>query len=157
MVNSILNPKIVYEETKRVEKNDIGYDATQFEIELYTNMASIVALGNVNYTYAKDNILYIPVYLIKNSEVKDQIGVYDFLASQYTDLLYEDNDIDVDKLDNPLPLYYSFFNEKFLKTVLGDSLINLSSGTPIITGYDKEEKMKKFRKMSGVLQIHRPY
>lgn len=140
MVNSILNPKIVYEETKRVEKNDIGYDATQFEIELYTNIASVVALGNVNYTYAKYNILYIPVYLIKNSEVKDQIGVYEFLASQYTDLLDEENDIDVGKLDNPLPLYYSFFNEKFLKTVFGESLINLSSGTPIIPGYDKEER-----------------
>ena len=130
MVKSVLNPEIVYDEVMTIDKSDIGYDATQFEIELFPNLASVIALGNVKYTFSDKNILYAPVYLIKDGEVQDQIGVYEFLASNYTQLLDEDNDIDIDRLLNPLPLYYKFFNEKFLKSKMGKNLQIYPTGTP---------------------------
>lgn len=131
MVRSVLNPEIDYEETRTVDKSDIGYDATQFEVELFPNIAAVIALGAIRYTFSDKNILYVPVYLINNGAVKDQIGVYEFLASQLTQLMDEDNDIDIDRLQSPIPLYYNFFTEKFLKTEQANSVITLSSGTPV--------------------------
>ena len=50
MVKSVLNPEIEYEEILTVDKSDIGYDATQFELELFPDIAAVIALGNVKYT-----------------------------------------------------------------------------------------------------------
>jgi len=132
MVRSVLNPEIEYEETRTVDKSDLGHDATQFEVELFPNIAAVIALGAIRYTFSDKNILYVPVYLINNGVVKDQIGVYEFLASQLTQLMDEDNDIDIDRLLSPIPLYYKFFTEKFLKTEQANSVITLSSGTPVL-------------------------
>jgi len=130
MVLSRLDPNITYKDTPIIDKEDIGYDATQFEIELFPNTAAVIALGNVKYTFSGQNVLYVPVYLINNGVVNDHIGVYEFLASQLTQLMDEDNDIDIDRLSSPIPLYYKFFTEKFLKTEQANSVITLSSGTP---------------------------
>ncbi|MEE9573666.1 MAG: hypothetical protein V3W20_11500, partial [Candidatus Neomarinimicrobiota bacterium] len=130
MVKSVLDPEIEYTDVMTIDKSDIGFDAVQFQLELFPNTAAVIALGNVKYTYSAKNILYVPVYLIKDGEVVDQIGIYEFLASNYTQLMDEDGDLDIDKFVNPLPLYYSFFNEKFLKSKMGDRLVNLQTGTP---------------------------
>ena len=130
MVKSVLDPEIEYTDVMTIDKSDIGLDAVQFQLELFPNTAAVIALGNVKYTYSAKNILYVPVYLIKDGEVVDQFGVYEFLASNYTQLIDEDGDLDIDQFINPLPLYYSFFNEKFLKSKMGDKLINLKTGTP---------------------------
>ena len=130
MVRSVLNSEIEYEEKRTVDKSDVGHDATQFELELFPNIGGVVALGNVKYTYSDKNLLYVPVYLVIDGKVQDQIGVYEFLASNYTEILDEDNDIDIDLLMNPLPLYYKFFTMPFMKKKLGTSLINLTTGTP---------------------------
>ena len=119
MVKSILDESIDYSENANIDEGDIGYDAPQFEVELFPGVEANIALGNVRYTYADKGILYLPVYLVKNQEILQQIGVYEFLAAQYTELLDEDDDFDISLLENPLPLYYSYFNEKFLKKTLG--------------------------------------
>ena len=150
MVLSRLDPNITYKDTPIIDKEDIGYDATQFEIELFPNTAAVIALGNVKYTFSGQNVLYVPVYLIKDGEVQDQIGVYEFLVSEFTQILDEDNDIDIDKLSNPFPLYYDFFNEKFLRAKLGDELIHLSTGTPapptaaVDLGTEKKDSDEEF-------------
>ena len=92
MVKSVLDPEIEYTDVMTIDKSDIGLDAVQFQLELFPNTAAVIALGNVKYTYSAKNILYVPVYLIKDGEVVDQIGVYEFLASNYTQLIDEDGD-----------------------------------------------------------------
>ena len=57
--------------------------------------------------------------MVKGETILEQIGVYEFLASQYTQLLDEDDDFDVSLLDNPLPLFYPFFTKDHLKKILG--------------------------------------
>ena len=42
MVLSRLDPNITYKDTAIIDKEDIGYDATQFEIELFPNIAAII-------------------------------------------------------------------------------------------------------------------
>ena len=123
MVKSVLDDSITYTETTGIDEGDIGYDAIQFEVELFPGVDATIALGNVRYTYADKDILYIPVYLVKNNEIIEQIGVYEFPASQYTELLDEDDDFDITLLSNPLPLYYTFFTEDYLKKILGKKIL----------------------------------
>ena len=82
MVKSIIESSITYPETTNIDTTDMGYDAVQFEIELFPDIEATIALGNIRYTYADKGVLYIPVYLLKGDTVIEKIGVYEFLASQ---------------------------------------------------------------------------
>lgn len=149
MVKSLIDDSITYIGTDAVDENDFGYDAVQFDIELFPNMMAGVALGNVRYTYADKGILYIPVYLVKDDTIVEQIGIYEFLASQYTQLLDEDDDFDVSLLSNPLPLFYSFFTQQHLEKVLGTKTLEPNASDtksnegktedPAVVGFEEEE------------------
>jgi predicted NAD-dependent protein-ADP-ribosyltransferase YbiA (DUF1768 family) len=161
MVKSLIDDSITYTETATIDEGDFGYDAIQFDIELFPNMMAGVALGNVRYTYADKGVLYIPVYLTKDDTVLQQIGVYEFLASQYTQLLDEDDDFDVTLLSNPLPLYFSFFTKQYLQKLLGTKTLEeddeeeeigdedvgdmepepekKTTSDPAVTGFEEEE------------------
>jgi predicted NAD-dependent protein-ADP-ribosyltransferase YbiA (DUF1768 family) len=130
MVKSAMNDDINYSENSNIDEGDIGYDAPQFEVELFPGVEANIALGNVRYTFADKGVLFIPVYLVKNEEIVEQIGIYEFLASRYTELLDEDDDFDISLLDNPLPLYYSFFDEKYLIQKLGKKILKTKKKEP---------------------------
>ena len=51
MVNSYLIPTIKYVENKDIEEQDIGFDACQFEIELFSELEAMIAVGKANYKY----------------------------------------------------------------------------------------------------------
>jgi predicted NAD-dependent protein-ADP-ribosyltransferase YbiA (DUF1768 family) len=150
MVKSLIDDSITYIGTDAVDESDFGYDAVQFDIELFPNIMAGIALGNVRYTYADKGILYIPVYIVKDESVVEQIGIYEFLASQYTQLLDEDDDFDVSLMTNPLPLYYDFFTQKHLEKLLGtqqleddDIDVDLSKDEsvtkdPLVVGFEEE-------------------
>ena len=59
MVKSLIDDSITYIGTNAVDENDFGYDAVQFDIELFPNVMAGVALGNVRYTYADKGAFYI--------------------------------------------------------------------------------------------------
>ena len=115
MVVSKINKSIEYPAIKFVDPEDLNYDAQLYELELFPGLEVIIALGNVKYTYVDKQILYIPVYLTKDSEVLMQLGVYEFPADIYTSLLDEDNDFDISLLENPLPLLYKFVTPSLIK------------------------------------------
>ena len=137
MVVSKLDDSINYPEVKSVDTADIGFDANLYEIEIMPGIKGIIALGNVKYGFSEKNILYIPVYLIEDDEITVQIGVYEFGSSQYPNLLDEDNDFDISKLSNPIPLFYSFTNKDFLLKN-GASEGSLEDEEEVETG-DKED------------------
>ena len=152
MVNSILDDSISYSENTNIDDGDIGYDAIQFEVELFPNVEVTIALGNVRYSFADKGVLFIPVYLVKNSEIIEQIGIYEFLASKYTELLDEDDDFDITLLDNPLPLFYSFFNKEYLLKILGKKILKTTKEreeTPI----ESEDKEKTVVEELGDVKI----
>ena len=98
MVQSHIKKTINYPDIKTIDPDDFGHDAVQFEIELMPGIEAMIALGKVRYTYVEDDVLYIPVYLVYNSSVISQIGVYEFLASNYVNLFDADGDFDITKL-----------------------------------------------------------
>jgi hypothetical protein len=111
MVRSKLNPDINYREYKQLERDDADYDATMYEIELLGKEVRIaIGRGKTD----KKGILYYPVYLINTDDrVVKQIGVFEIRADQASEVLDDDDDLDIDKL--PHPLVYSFVTAGMLE------------------------------------------
>jgi predicted NAD-dependent protein-ADP-ribosyltransferase YbiA (DUF1768 family) len=118
MVKSILNSSLNYDEEDKLDEGDVNYKTVLYEIELFKGYDAQIALGNVSYKYISNNILYYPVYLIDDGYVVCKIGVYEVNGDKNNDLLDMDGYLDIEKLDNSLPLYFSFFSEEFLKEKL---------------------------------------
>jgi hypothetical protein len=104
MVRSKLNPDINYREYKQLERDDADYDATMYEIELLGKEVRIaIGRGKTD----KKGVIYYPMYLINTDDrVVKQIGVFEIRAEQVSDVLDDEDDLDIDKL--PHPLIYSF-------------------------------------------------
>lgn len=111
MVRSKLKPDINYREYKQLERDDVDYDATMYEIELLGKEVRI-AIGRGK-TEKKD-ILYYPMYLINTDDrVVKQIGVFEIRPDQASEMLDDSDDLDIDKL--PHPLVYSFVTAGMLE------------------------------------------
>jgi hypothetical protein len=130
MVRSKLNPDINYREFKQLERDDADYDATLYEIELLGKEIRIaIGRGKTD----KKDILYYPMYLINTDDrVVKQIGVFEIRADQASDMLDDDDDMDIDKL--PHPLIYSFVTAAMLEA---DSR---GKKAPIVLEKEKEEE-----------------
>ena len=89
MVLSRINDKINYTEQKSIEKEDKGFNATQYKIEV-KDIIITIALGDTKYQYIDDGVLYNPIYLIINSKVDLQIGVYEFFAASEEQLKHNE-------------------------------------------------------------------
>jgi len=123
MVQSILNPIIKYSETTNLEKEDKDYDSTIYEISLFeTNI--IIAVGQPKYFFIDKNIIFFPLYLVKDDIVDSQIGVYEILNNELPNLLDDDGDINL-TIINP-PLLYSFVDRLFITGI--DDSIDLTLG-----------------------------
>ena len=111
MVKSKLNSNVNYSEIKILNVEDRDKEVALFEIELF-DIPLLIALGEEKYTYSNDNIVYFPVYLIKNERVGKQIGVYEIFSEDLSQSLDEDGDVDITEIDGPL--LYSFVSKEYL-------------------------------------------
>ena len=111
MVNSILNSKINYPEIKKMDPEDKSFDASMYEIEVL-GIDIVIALGQAKYAFINDKIVYYPIYLVKGDRVSKQIGVYEILADQLPNIIDEDGDVDLGRINDPL--IYSFVNVEML-------------------------------------------
>jgi hypothetical protein len=111
MVNSILNPKINYPEIKKLDPEDKSFDASMYEITVLGEVI-IIALGQTKYAFIDDNIIYYPIYLVKDDTVSKQIGVYEILSDQLPNIIDDDGDVDLESIDDPL--LYKFVTVEML-------------------------------------------
>jgi len=111
MVHSLLNPAIKYNETTSLEKEDKDYDATIYEISLF-GTDILIALGQPKYSFIDKNIVFYPLYLVKNNSVDSQIGVYEILNNELPAMLDDDGDINLNLLKSPL--LYAFVDKTFI-------------------------------------------
>jgi hypothetical protein len=107
-------------------------EATLYQLEIL-GVDVIIAVGNSKNTFDAKNILYFPIYLVKHNNKVVQIGVYEIHASDYISYLDDYNNLDVEKLDEPL--IYKFATKDFLEN------LRLTPEIPLIRreGIDKEE------------------
>ena len=111
MVVSKINNRISYPELKTVDPSDLENEATLYQIVVY-DVDIIVAIGNSKNTYDKENVLYFPIYLVKHNKKVIQIGLYEIQSTDYLEYLDDSNNLDVEKLKNPL--IYRFVNKQML-------------------------------------------
>jgi predicted NAD-dependent protein-ADP-ribosyltransferase YbiA (DUF1768 family) len=111
MVLSKLDSDVSYPELKSVDSGDLKMEANLYQLEI-KDLDSIIAVGNAKNTYEDKNILYFPIYLVKHNNKVIQIGVYEIKASDYLSYLDKYNNLDIEKMDEPL--IYSFVTNEFL-------------------------------------------
>ena len=165
MVFSKIDTRIKYDENRMVYDEDIGFEASLYEIlpdELEYKIK--VAIGKIKYTYVDKNVIFFPIYLLKDEEIVMRIGVYEVVSSKVTELLNDVNDMDLTKLTNYEPLLFKFANKNTLreysldkaiintkpndeKDIVEDNEDNLFSSVEIvgpseIPGEDQEESKK---------------
>ena len=134
MVFSQINPEISYDENLSVDTVDKNTEVSLFKTKIMS-VDVVIALGQVNST-SYDEIYYAPVYLIINDNEYYKIGVYEFLAQDYTSILDNENDIDISLLDEPL----------LFKEVTTDFLIEKTKDG-LIEDFQKKRKAMKKKKM----------
>ena len=86
MVASKLDPTIEYPEIKKLSEVDEGFDASLYEVELYPKMLCTIVIGNINSIHKDKGVYHMSVYLVVDDSMGDKIGVYECLASNYTNL-----------------------------------------------------------------------
>ena len=101
MVLSKIDDSISYPELKKVYPEDSQMEADLYEIQVH-NVDIIIAVGKVRDTFKNKGIVYYPVYLVKKNKTATQIGVYEMLESNQLRYLDNNNNLDVEKLDEPL-------------------------------------------------------
>lgn len=111
MVLSKLDSDVSYPELKRVNSGDLKTESDLYQMEI-KDIDVIFAVGNSKNTYEDKNILYFPIYLVKYNNKVIQIGIYEIRASDYLSYLDKYNNLDVEKMGEPL--IYSFVTKEFL-------------------------------------------
>jgi predicted NAD-dependent protein-ADP-ribosyltransferase YbiA (DUF1768 family) len=112
MVLSKLDNDISYPELKSVDSGDIKIEANLYQLEI-KGVDVIIAVGNSKNTFEEKNVLYFPIYLVKYNNKVIQIGIYEIKASDYLTFLDSNNNLDVEKLDEPL--IYKFATSEMLQ------------------------------------------
>ena len=132
MVLSKLNSDVSYPELKSVDSGDLKTEANLYQLEI-KDVDVIVAIGNAKNTFEDKNILYFPIYLVKYNNKVVQIGIYEIKASDYLSYLDDYNNLDVEKMEEPL--IYSFATKEYINK------LHLKPDVPLrrIEGVDKEE------------------
>jgi len=136
MVNSILNPNINYPDLKKLDSEDKSFDASMYEINILGEDI-IIALGQAKYAFIDDNIIYYPIYLVKDDKVSKQIGVYEILSEQLPNIVDEDGDVDLTQIDEPL--LYKFVTRELLTDVKKSSMKKKQTTTDKDQDQDQEE------------------
>lgn len=111
-----MNRLAFYKTNEDLEDEDVGYEAPLYSIDFY-DKEYIISLGHERKLESKKNTYYFPVYLIHNSTVFKQIGIYEFESDEksqkerWRTFLDKDGDIDPKRLHDII--LYPFADRDF--------------------------------------------
>jgi predicted NAD-dependent protein-ADP-ribosyltransferase YbiA (DUF1768 family) len=131
MVVSKLDNDVSYPELKSVDSGDTKMEANLYQLEI-KDVDVIIAVGNAKNTFEDKNITYFPIYLVKHNNKVIQIGVYEIKASDFLSYLDDYNNLDVEKMNEPL--IYTFVTKDMLQK------LRLEPEVPLRRTKGEEEK-----------------
>ena len=112
MVNSRINSKIIYKESRNVESDDIDHTSEIYSGVIYKREINFI-LGKPNYKYIENGIIYLNIYLVNKERIVSRIGVYELDSSKYSRYLDDKSgEIDIDRLE--IPVFFKF-TETFIR------------------------------------------
>ena len=77
MVKSTIKPEIEYNESKRIDAEDMDYETFVYEAEIFEKRVAI-CVGKIKYTHTGRGVIFYPVYLLSDDNVvRSQIGVFE--------------------------------------------------------------------------------
>ena len=119
MVYSNLNSTVFYNESGNIDPEDVGHEAVLYEMEIFGKRL-LVVFGKLKHTFIQRNVVYLPLYLVVHHKVKKQIGIIEFHKNDVLQLYDEENEIDIDKLNEPL--LFGFVDQMFVDNSGSDSI-----------------------------------
>ena len=132
MVVSRLDNTITYNDTKKINKEDINEEKNIYEITLNIDPRSTdtypinIVLGNQK---INKNIAYYPIYLIYDNKVDSQIGIFETYIDDLPNMLDTIGDPDLEKFT--APILYDFINSVYL---------NEKKTEPILDSIQQQQK-----------------
>ena len=112
MVLSSINKEISYPELKSVDKADLKLEANLYQMELM-GVDVIVAVGNAKHTFEEHDIVFFPIYLVKQNDKVMQIGVFELYSNDPIKIVYDNNVLDIKQFDEPL--IYKFVTQEMIQ------------------------------------------
>jgi predicted NAD-dependent protein-ADP-ribosyltransferase YbiA (DUF1768 family) len=134
MVLSKINSDISYPELKSVDPSDLKQESNLYQVDV-KDVEIIIAVGNPKNTFEDKNIMYFPIYLVKKNNKVVQIGVYEIKSSDYINYLDAHNNLNVEKLDDPL--IYSFVTKDML------TKLRMEPESSLLREKEKEKEKEK--------------
>ena len=138
MVISRLSGKVSYPEMSRLESSDVRYVSDAYELDLLDKTV-IIALGQADFSFRKDKIVFYPIYLIHTitHDVICKLGVVEYRTGDVSYLTDTGNV----KLDaQPFaPLLFASVNEAVLLHSLSE-VKNKETSAPTESKKKKEPK-----------------
>jgi len=114
MVQSKLSD-VVYDETTEIHDDDDDFECNAYEMTFPSidNVPRSVVFGNKKHDYEHKKIIYFPIYLVIDEEVKDRIGVYETYLEELPSVYDEEKEIDAQQVK---PLLFSFVTKPYLES-----------------------------------------
>lgn len=112
MVLSKLDSSINYSDTMKVETIDKNSDKEIYQIEIF-GVDVLITIGEPINKYLKQNIIYLPIYLIKHNHKSLQIGVYELDKRIILFNILDDENL-LKFISETSPLLYSFVDRDFI-------------------------------------------
>lgn len=119
MVLSKINKGVSYKDNKKIEEEDVGHTSPIYSMPIFDKDVAVVigkpkqpSLGSEKTT---TDIVYYSIYLLSNKKIISQIGVFESKMSSGTEIVDEDGDLDLSKMDDPL--LFDFVTEEFISKI----------------------------------------
>jgi hypothetical protein len=117
-----MNRSIYYDETRKLEEEDMGYESPLYKISLY-DKPFLISIGRERklINEEKKHHYYFPVYLMNQNKVQTQIGVFEYESNieNQTDRLRpyldENGDVDLNRLDELI--LYGYATEEYFDNI----------------------------------------
>ena len=114
MVLSKLDSSVNYNDTMKVEDADKNSSKEIYQIEIF-GVDVLITIGEPITKFLKKNIIYLPIYLLKNNRKVFQIGVYELNKKIISGIIDDpDNDNLLNYISETTPLLYSFVDRDFI-------------------------------------------